>query len=231
MKHPQHSPADVKGVEPPQKTEASLLVKDFSVFSPVKFVVNEHPQIFVVFNDVPTPQDGDWGHWCPGSIQIHHQLLGLCCVELQVVQLTPCDEAVNHSPGLSLITLADTSNDSRVIRKLLKMARLWSGSWSPWCKGWRGKERAQFNGEWWRLIKLVKHSMRRRRRIRGVTVQIPHHVDQFKEGMGICFLHTPSNRADLLAVWTAIKPRRQCDESNFCRYQCVHMLLYLWETV
>ena len=36
----------------------------------------------------------------------------------------PCDKVVHHSSVFSLLTLADTSNDSRVIRKLLKMARL-----------------------------------------------------------------------------------------------------------
>ena len=127
IKHPQHSPADVKGAEPPQKIEAalSLLVKDFSVLSPVQFVVDEHPQIFVVSNNVHVmPQDGNLGQWCPGSPQIHHKVFGLCYVELQVVQLTPCDKVVHHSSVLSLLTLADTSNYSRVIRKLLKMARL-----------------------------------------------------------------------------------------------------------
>ena len=126
IKHPQHSPADVNGLEPPQKIEAalSLLVEAFSVLSPVQFIVDEHPQIFVVFDDVRVmPQDGNWGHWCPGSHQIHHQLLSLCCVELQVVQLTPCDKVVDHSPVFSLL-LADTSNNSRVIRKLLRLARL-----------------------------------------------------------------------------------------------------------
>ena len=88
MKHPQDSPADVKGVEPPYKIEKPLflLVKDFSVRSPVQFIVNEPPQIYVVFNVVHIkPQDGNWGNWCPGSPQIYHQLFGLCCAELQVV--------------------------------------------------------------------------------------------------------------------------------------------------
>ena len=65
------------------------------------------------------------------------------CVEVQVVQLTPCDKVVHHSPVFSLITLADTSNNSRVIRKLLKMARLCLVAWSPWYRGWRGKETGQ----------------------------------------------------------------------------------------
>ena len=78
-----------------------------------------------MFNNVHVmPQDGNLSHWCPGSPQIHHQLFGFCCVKLQVVQLTPWDKVVHHSPVLSLLTLADTSNYSRVIRKLLKMARL-----------------------------------------------------------------------------------------------------------
>ena len=52
MKHPQHSPADVKGAEPPQKIEValSLLVEVFVVLFPVQFIVDEHPQIFVEFN-------------------------------------------------------------------------------------------------------------------------------------------------------------------------------------
>ena len=42
-----------------------------------------------------------------------------------MAQLTPCDKDVHHSSVFSLLTLADTSNDSRVIRKLLlKTARL-----------------------------------------------------------------------------------------------------------
>ena len=39
--------SDVKGAEPPQKIEAalSLLVEDFSVLSPVQFIVDEHLEI------------------------------------------------------------------------------------------------------------------------------------------------------------------------------------------
>ena len=45
IKHPQHSLADVRGAEPPQKIEAalSLLVEDFSVLGLVQSVVDEHP--------------------------------------------------------------------------------------------------------------------------------------------------------------------------------------------
>ena len=84
----------------------ALLVKDFSVLSPVQFVIDGHPQIFVVFNDVHVmTQDGNWGHWCLlGSPQIHHQVFGLSCVELQGVLLTPCDKVVHHSPVFSLLT-------------------------------------------------------------------------------------------------------------------------------
>ena len=83
------------------------------------------PSLCVVFNnDHIMPRDGNWGRWCPGCPQIHHQFFSLCCVELQVAQLTPSDKAVYRSPVFSLLTLADTSNDSRLIRILLKMARL-----------------------------------------------------------------------------------------------------------
>ena len=41
-----------------------------------------------------------------------------------MVLLTPCDKVIHSSPVLILITLADTSNYGRVIRKLLKMAGL-----------------------------------------------------------------------------------------------------------
>ena len=55
IKHPQHSPADVKGAEPLQKIEAalSLLVEEFSVLSPVQFIVDVHPQISVVLQQCP----------------------------------------------------------------------------------------------------------------------------------------------------------------------------------
>ena len=48
IKHPKHSLADVKGAEPAQKIETalSLLLDDFSVLSPVQFIVDEHPQKF-----------------------------------------------------------------------------------------------------------------------------------------------------------------------------------------
>ena len=98
--------------------------------SPVQFIVDEHPQIFLLFNDLHVmPQDGNWSCRCPGSPQIHHQLFGFCCVELQVVNLAPGNKVIHHhhSPVFSLLTHADTSNYSSLIRKLLKMARL-SGS-------------------------------------------------------------------------------------------------------
>ena len=41
-----------------------------------------------------------------------------------MVLLTPRDKVLHHSPVLGLITLAETSNHSRVIRKLLKVAGL-----------------------------------------------------------------------------------------------------------
>ena len=73
--------------------------------------------MFVVFNNVYVmPKDGNWGHWCPGSAQINHRLFGFCCVELHVVQLTPCNKVIHHSPVFSLITLADKSNYSRVTK-------------------------------------------------------------------------------------------------------------------
>ena len=41
-----------------------------------------------------------------------------------MVLLTPYDNVTHHSLVLGLITLVDTSNYSRIIRKLLKMVRL-----------------------------------------------------------------------------------------------------------
>ena len=55
---------------------------------------------------------------------MNNQLPCLCHIELQMVLLTPYNNVTHHSLVLSLITLVDTSNYIRVIRKLLKMAGL-----------------------------------------------------------------------------------------------------------
>ena len=121
IKHPQHSPADVEGPQSP----LVLLVEGISVFSPVQLMVYEHSQVFTLLHNVHAdPLDGNRGNRCPDPPQIHNQLLCLCCVELQVVLLTPCDKVTHHSAVFIILTLADTSNYCRFIRKLLEMAGL-----------------------------------------------------------------------------------------------------------
>lgn len=53
-------------------------------------------------------------------------------------------KTVHYSSGLILITTSDTSNHSRVIRKLLKVATLYAVAEVSGVQGKKGKERGQF---------------------------------------------------------------------------------------
>lgn len=71
-------------------------------------------------HDIHTmPLNGNWGHWCLGSHQIHNHFPTLCYIELQMALLTPCNIVVHHISAFCLLTLADASNCCRVVGKLL----------------------------------------------------------------------------------------------------------------
>ena len=53
----------------------------------------------------PLERNGGWG--LPAASEVHHQLLGLADVELEVVLLGPSDEALHHTSELVLHALTD----------------------------------------------------------------------------------------------------------------------------
>lgn len=65
--------------------------------------------------------DGDSCQWLPAPLEVHHQLLGLNNVELQVVLITPSDEALCQTSVLLVIVLTDIDHDGGVIRELLEV--------------------------------------------------------------------------------------------------------------
>ena len=125
IKNSELSSTDVDGPQSPQKigTTLALPVESFSVLCPVQFIVNMYPQVLIILHNIHTdPPDGNRGHRCLGSPQIHYEFFSLCHILMQMILLTPCDKVVHTSLVLIFIALTDKSNYCRVIRKLLKMA-------------------------------------------------------------------------------------------------------------
>ncbi len=103
----------------------TLPVDRFSVPRPVQFTFNKHSRVLtVLYNVHMDPSDGYRVHWCLLPPQVHHQLLCLGHIKLQMMVITPCDKFTRHIVVLRLITTADASNHRRVVRVFLEMARL-----------------------------------------------------------------------------------------------------------
>jgi len=88
IEHLQHGSANVEGSESPEKIQPALtfLKFGFCVFSPVQFVVYVDAQVLVLVHNVHLCSiDGEGVQTGPLFPKVHHQLLRLCDVELQVV--------------------------------------------------------------------------------------------------------------------------------------------------
>ena len=88
MADDEHLVADIKGPEPPQevKLAQALLVDSPHICRPLQFIVQHNTQVFVLFHNVniyPTNADCR-GHGLVPP-EVHHHLLCLCYVQLQVV--------------------------------------------------------------------------------------------------------------------------------------------------
>lgn len=86
----------------------------------------------------------------PGLPKVHNQFFGLCHFELQMILLAPLNKEVNHSLVLHLITLADASNQSRVIRKRLKVADVCAVAEVHGVEG--EEERGEDGPLWWTRV-------------------------------------------------------------------------------
>lgn len=69
--------------------------------------------------------DWKWDHSRFDPPQGHHQFSGPCHIEMQVVQLNPCDKVIDDSAKASLIPSTDASNYGPNIRELVKVTGLW----------------------------------------------------------------------------------------------------------
>ena len=111
--------------KPLQEIESTLalLVNSLSVLGPVQFVIQVYSKVFVILDNIHSHTvdgDGCGGRFPPA--EIHHQLLSLGGVDMQMVSCTPLDEGFHNTPVLLLLPLTDTANNCRVIRKLLQVA-------------------------------------------------------------------------------------------------------------
>ena len=67
----------LEGPQMPQKIETTLAlpVDCFSVLCPVQFIVNIYPLVLIILHNIHTdPLDGNKGHQCLGSPQVHYQI-------------------------------------------------------------------------------------------------------------------------------------------------------------
>ena len=99
VKHLQQPIAYIKRPEPPQEEQfaLSLPVEGFGVISPVKSTVHMYSQELVGVHHLhllPSDGDGSWGPRAPP--EVHHQLLGLSNVELEVIVITPPYEVLHQ---------------------------------------------------------------------------------------------------------------------------------------
>lgn len=87
---------------------------------PVQFIVNVESKVLVGVHSLHfLPLDDGWGRGCPLPPIIHHHLMGLTDVELQVVAVVPCDKVLYQSSVLLVTVITDASNDGGIVRKLL----------------------------------------------------------------------------------------------------------------
>lgn len=119
MKGPQKCPQHSKGPQPPEQVQSALTlsIQGAGVYRPVQLVSEVNTQVLVRVHclNVRT-QDV---HRCQGGVsspaEIHHQLFGLPCIELEVVPLAPVSKVLYLSSILPVILIRDEADNSRVI--------------------------------------------------------------------------------------------------------------------
>ena len=127
VEHLEHPVADNKRPEPPQEVKpAQALLEDcLHVCRPLQFIVLHSTLVYVWFHNVNIcPTSVDWRGRVLVPPEVHHHLLHLHHVQLQVVLPTSLNNIFDQVPVFSFPPSLYTPHNGCIIREFLQMIRL-----------------------------------------------------------------------------------------------------------